>query len=110
VGLSKEKAAFGNHTATPGFYNNEAFDREAARAGLVSKTLDGNAFLGEMKAETSKAVFQAAQEAMIQPKIDLIIYSLASPVRTCPKTGIQYKSAIKPVGESFSGKTLNMMD
>jgi enoyl-[acyl-carrier protein] reductase/trans-2-enoyl-CoA reductase (NAD+) len=110
VGLSKEKAADGKHSATPGFYNNEAFDREAAKTGLVSKTLDGNAFLGEMKAETAKAIRQAAEEAKIQPKIDLIVYSLASPVRTCPKTGIQYKSAIKPVGESFSGKTLNMMD
>jgi enoyl-[acyl-carrier protein] reductase/trans-2-enoyl-CoA reductase (NAD+) len=110
VGLSKEKAATGNHTATPGFYNNEAFDREAAKAGLVSRTLDGNAFLGEMKAETAKAVREAAAEAKIPAKVDLIVYSLASPVRTDPKTGILYKSAIKPVGEPFSGKTLNMMD
>ncbi|MDR2942995.1 MAG: trans-2-enoyl-CoA reductase family protein [Treponema sp.] len=110
VGLSKEKAASDKHTATPGYYNNEAFDREAAKAGLISKTLDGNAFLGETKAETAKVVRLAAEEAKIQPKIDLIVYSLASPVRTCPKTGILYKSAIKPVGEPFSGKTLNMMD
>ena len=110
VGLSKEKAASGKQTATPGFYNNAVFDREAAAAGLVSITLDGNAFVGEMKAETAKAVRQAAQAANIRQKIDLIVYSLASPVRTCPKTGILYKSAIKPVGEPFSGKTLNMMD
>jgi enoyl-[acyl-carrier protein] reductase/trans-2-enoyl-CoA reductase (NAD+) len=110
VGLSREKAASGNHTATPGYYNNEAFDREAAKAGLISRTLDGNAFVGEMKAEVAKAVREAAEEAKIPAKIDLFIYSLASPVRTCPKTGILYKSAIKPVGEPFSGKTLNMMN
>ncbi len=110
VGLSREKAASENHTATPGFYNNLAFDREAAAAGLVSRTLDGNAFLGETKAEIAKAVRDAAAEANIPAKIDLIVYSLASPVRTDPKTGILYKSAIKPVGESFSGKTLNMMN
>jgi len=110
IGLSKEKAASEKHTATPGFYNNLAFDREAAKAGLISRTLDGNAFLGEMKSETIKAIRSAAEEAKIPAKIDLIVYSLASPVRTDPRTGIQYKSAIKPVGEAFSGLTLNMMD
>jgi enoyl-[acyl-carrier protein] reductase/trans-2-enoyl-CoA reductase (NAD+) len=110
VGVSREKSATEKHTATPGFYNNLAFEHEAAQAALVARTLDGNAFLGEIKAETAKAIRDAAKEANIPAKIDLIVYSLASPVRTCPRTGIQYKSAIKPVGESFSGKTLNMMD
>jgi enoyl-[acyl-carrier protein] reductase/trans-2-enoyl-CoA reductase (NAD+) len=110
VGVSREKEASNNHPATPGYYNNKAFDRAAAKAGLVSVSLNGNAFLGEMKAETAKAVRDAAAKANIPAKIDLIVYSLASPVRTDPKTGILYKSAIKPVGESFSGKTLNMMD
>ncbi|MCL1837310.1 MAG: trans-2-enoyl-CoA reductase family protein [Treponema sp.] len=110
VGVSREKPASKNHTATPGYYNNLAFEREAAKAGLVAKTLDGNAFLGEVKAETAKTVRAAAAEAGIPAKIDLVIYSLASPVRTDPKTGILYKSAIKPVGEPFWGKTLNMMD
>ena len=110
VGVSKEKGASGRHTATPGFYHNQTFEQEAAKAGLISRTLDGNAFLGEMKAETAKAVREAAAEAKIPAKIDLIVYSLASPVRTCPKTGILYQSAIKPVGEPFSGLTLNMMN
>ena len=110
VGVSREKEATESHTATPGFYNNEAFDREAARAGLVSVSLNGNAFSDENKAETAEAVRQAAAKAGIPAKIDLIVYSLASPVRTDPKTGVMYKSAIKPIGAPFSGKTLNMMD
>jgi len=110
IGLSKEKPASGRHTATPGHYNNLAFENEAKKAGLITRTLDGNAFMGEMKAQTAEAIREAAAEAGIQAKIDLIVYSLASPVRTDPKTGIQYKSAIKPVGESFSGLTLNMMN
>jgi len=110
VGMSREKPASKTNTATPGFYNNYAFEQEAAKVGLISKTLDGDAFLGAMKAETAKAVREAAAAANIPAKIDLIVYSLASPVRTCPRTGIQYKSAIKPVGESFSGKTLNVMN
>jgi enoyl-[acyl-carrier protein] reductase/trans-2-enoyl-CoA reductase (NAD+) len=109
VGVSKEKAATETHTATPGFYNNLVFDKEAAQAGLVSKSLDGNAFSDEMKTETAQAVREAAAAAKIPAKIDLIVYSLASPVRTDPKTGVMYKSVIKPVGCPYSGRTLDMM-
>ena len=110
VGVSKEKPPTVSHVATPGFYNNLAFDREAAKASLISRTLDGNAFIGETKANTVQAVREAAEEAGIHAKIDLVVYSLASPVRTDPRTGILYKSAIKPVGEPFSGLTLNTMN
>jgi len=109
VGVSREKPASKGHTATPGFYNNLAFEREAAKAGLVAKTLKGDAFSNEIKTATAAAVREAAVAANIPAKIDLVIYSLASPVRTDPHTGVMYKSAIKPVGASFSGKTLNVM-
>ncbi|GHV96414.1 trans-2-enoyl-CoA reductase [NADH] [Spirochaetia bacterium] len=109
VGVSREKAATENHTATPGFYNNLVFDKEAAKAGLVSKSLDGNAFSDEMKTETAQAIREAAAAAKLPAKIDLIVYSLASPVRTDPKTGVMYKSVIKPIGAPYSGRTLDMM-
>ena len=57
-----------------------------------------------------EGIRKAAKEADISPKVDLIIYSLASPVRTDPKTGVQYRSVIKPIGMSFSGKTVDMMN
>ena len=110
VGVSKEKPAAKTHTATPGFYNNRAFEQEAATAGLICKTLNGNAFSDEMKLETAEAVQMVAAMANIPAKIDLLVYSLASPIRTDPKTGVMYKSAIKPIGAPFTGKTLNMMD
>ena len=110
VGVSLEKPASEKHTATPGFYNNAAFDREAAKAGLVSITLNGDAFSNEIKTETAQAIRDAAKQAGIPAKIDLIIYSLASPVRTDPKTGIMYRSVIKPIGKTYSGQTINIMD
>jgi len=109
VGVSFEKAQ-DKKPGTPGFYNNLAFEREAAKSGLVAKTVNGDAFSDETKAETIKAVREAADKAGLPAKIDLFVYSLASPVRTDPKTGIQHKSALKPIGAPFSGKTLNMMD
>jgi enoyl-[acyl-carrier protein] reductase/trans-2-enoyl-CoA reductase (NAD+) len=110
VGVSREKPPTDTHVATPGYYNNLAFEREAAKAGLVAKTLEGDAFSNEMKGETAAAIREAAAKAGIPAKIDLLIYSLASPVRTDPTTGEMYRSVIKPVGEAFSGKTLNMME
>jgi len=109
VGISLEKPASETKPGTPGFYNNLAFDREARRAGLVSVSLDGDAFSDAMKARAAEAIRKAAAEANIPPKAELVIYSLASPVRTDPKTGIMHRSVIKPIGKSFSGKTVDMM-
>ncbi len=109
VGISFEKAGTATKPGTPGFYNNEAFDTEAAKAGLVSKTLDGDAFSNEMKDAAIAAVKEVAAKAGIPAKIDLVVYSLASPVRTDPRDGIMYRSVIKPIGKAYSGKTIDMM-
>ncbi|MDR2965923.1 MAG: trans-2-enoyl-CoA reductase family protein [Treponema sp.] len=110
VGLSFENEPSEKRSGTPGFYNNEAFDKEAAKAGLVSITLNGDAYSNEMKTKTAEAVKQAAAKAGIPAKIDLFVYSLASPARTDPKDGVMYKSVIKPIGSAQSGRTLNFMD
>jgi len=110
VGLSFENEPTEKRLGTPGYYNNEAFDKEAAKNGLVSITLNGDAFSDEMKVKTAEAVKQAASRAGIAAKIDLFIYSLASPVRTDPNDGVMYRSVIKPIGAAQSGKALNFMD
>jgi enoyl-[acyl-carrier protein] reductase/trans-2-enoyl-CoA reductase (NAD+) len=110
VGVSFEKEPSEKHTGTPGFYTNKTFDKEAAKAGIVSVSINGDAFSDEIKAAAAEAVKQAASRAGIPAKVDLFVYSLASPVRKDPKTGVMYKSVIKPIGASFSGKTLNIMD
>jgi enoyl-[acyl-carrier protein] reductase/trans-2-enoyl-CoA reductase (NAD+) len=109
VGVSFEKAASATKPGTPGWYNNRIFELEAEKAGLVSITLDGDAFSDSMKADTAKAIREAARRAGIAPKVDLIIYSLASPVRVDPKSGVMYRSVIKPIGKAYSGKTINML-
>jgi enoyl-[acyl-carrier protein] reductase/trans-2-enoyl-CoA reductase (NAD+) len=109
VGVSFEKAGSASKPGTPGWYNNLAFDAEAKKAGLAAATLDGDAFSGEMKTAAAKALRETAGAAGIPPKLDLVIYSLASPVRTDPKTGIMYRSVIKPIGGAYSGDTLDMM-
>ena len=110
VGISYERPASKTKPGTPGFYNNLVFDREAKKAKLVSITLDGDAFSDEIKSQAIEAIHNAAKEANIPPKVDLIIYSLASPVRKDPKTGITHRSVIKPIGKGFSGNTVDMMN
>ncbi|MDR2739766.1 MAG: trans-2-enoyl-CoA reductase family protein [Treponema sp.] len=109
VGVSFEKAASATKPGTPGWYNNRIFEVEAEKAGLVSVTLDGDAFSDSMKADTAEAIREAARRAGIAPKVDLIVYSLASPVRIDPKNGVMYRSVIKPTGKVYSGKTINML-
>ncbi|MCL2880110.1 MAG: bifunctional NADH-specific enoyl-ACP reductase/trans-2-enoyl-CoA reductase, partial [Treponema sp.] len=109
VGVSLEKPASDTKPGTPGYYNNLAFDREAGRQGLAAITLDGDAYSDETKARTIQAIREAAGKAGIPAKVDLIVYSLASPVRIDPKTGIMHRSVIKPIGGSFSGRSVDMM-
>jgi enoyl-[acyl-carrier protein] reductase/trans-2-enoyl-CoA reductase (NAD+) len=109
VGVSLEKPASATKPGTPGYYNNLAFDAEAAAAKIPSITLDGDAFSDAVKAQTAAAIRQAAAAAGIPPLVDLVIYSLASPVRTDPKDGVMYRSVIKPIGDNYSGTTLDMM-
>lgn len=102
LGLSFEKPPTESKTASAGWYNNLAFEQQAAAAGLWSRTLDGDAFSDHMKAEAIDIIKNE------MGPIDLVVYSLASPVRKDPDTGELYRSAIKPLGETFHVKTLNV--
>jgi enoyl-[acyl-carrier protein] reductase/trans-2-enoyl-CoA reductase (NAD+) len=106
IGVSFEKE--GSDTprqkpGTPGFYNNMAFDKEAAKAGLKSITFNGDAFSHEMRDNVIKAVKDLGE------KIDLIVYSVASAVRVDPDNGTMYRSVLKPLGTTFSGDTIDVM-
>ena len=102
IGVSFEKAPTEKKTASAGWYNNAAFDAEAEKAGLYSKTFDGDAFGDAMK----QSVIETIKADLGQ--IDLMIYSLASPVRQHPRTGVLHRSVIKPLGETHHVKTINV--
>jgi len=102
LGVSFEKPPSESKTATAGWYNNIAFEEAASAAGLYARTLDGDAFSDEMKGRVIDVI--KADLA----KIDMLVYSLASPVRPHPKTGELHRSTIKPLGEAVHIKTLNV--
>jgi enoyl-[acyl-carrier protein] reductase / trans-2-enoyl-CoA reductase (NAD+) len=101
IGVFFEKPAEVEKCGTAGWYNSAAFENEAAAAGLYARSFNGDAFSDDIKQQ----VIAAIQADLGQ--VDLVIYSLASPRRTDPKSGEIYKSVLKPVGESYTNKNLN---
>lgn len=101
LGVYFERPASGNRTATAGWYNSVAFEEEAKKAGLYAKSLNGDAFSNELKEQTIEIIKEDLG------KIDLVIYSLASPRRVSPITGETYNSVLKPIGKPYSNKTVD---
>ena len=101
IGVFFEKPPQVGRPATAGWYNSAAFERFADNAGLYAKSINGDAFSNEIKEQTLDLI-----QADLG-KIDLLIYSLASPVRKDPNTGTVHRSTLKPIGEPFTGKTVD---
>ena len=101
IGVFFEKAPSEGKTASPGWYNSAAFEVEAEKAGLYAKSINGDAFSNEVKQQTIDMIKADLGQ------IDLIIYSLASPVRQHPVTGVLHRSTLKPIGSTFTNKTVD---
>lgn len=101
IGVFFERPASDKRTATAGWYNVAAFERMANKAGLYSKSINGDAFSDEIKEQTIELIKEDLG------KVDLVIYSLASPRRTHPITGETFSSVIKPIGNAFTNKTID---
>ena len=101
LGLFFEKPPTEKRTASAGYYNAVAFQQAARAAGLYAESLNGDAFSDELKEQTI-----AKLKAEMGP-VDMVVYSLASPRRTDPKSGVTYSSTLKPVGQSYTTKGLN---
>jgi enoyl-[acyl-carrier protein] reductase/trans-2-enoyl-CoA reductase (NAD+) len=101
VGVYFEKPPAPGKPASAGWYNTAAFEKQAHEAGLYAKSINGDAFSDEIKEKTIALIKKDLGQ------VDLVIYSLASPRRTHPKTGVAHNSVIKPIGEVFTNKTVD---
>ena len=102
LGVFFERPADKKRTASAGWYNTVAFENAARAAGHYARSINGDAFSDEIKAQTIAAIKEDLQQ------VDLVVYSLASPRRTHPKTGESFSSVLKPIGDSYSSKTVNV--
>ena len=101
IGVFFEKPPVEGRTASSGWYNTAAFEKQAHQEGLYAKSINGDAFSNEVKEQTVQLIKKDLG------KVDLVIYSLASPVRTHPDTGVRFKSVLKPIGDSYTNKTVD---
>ncbi len=105
VSVGKGADVAKKRTAGAGFYNNRAFDEFAKNDGISQKNLSLDAFLNSSK----ETVIKEAKEFFNGEKIDLVIYSLAAPVRLDEKTGVTHRSALKPIGENYNGMGIDFL-
>lgn len=101
LGVFFERPSTNGKPASAGWYNTVAFENEAHAAGLYAKSINGDAFSNEIKAN----VIQTIKEDW--GTVDCVIYSLASPKRIDPADGTVYKSCLKPIGTSFTNTSLD---
>lgn len=92
LGVFYERAPEGGKPGTAGWYNSAAFHEAAQAAGLYAKSINGDAFSDEIKQKTIEAIRRDLGQ------VDQVVYSLAAPRRTHPRTGEVYNSTLKPVG------------
>ena len=102
LGIFFERPSEEGRPATPGWYNSIAFTRAAKAAGLYAGNINGDAFSNEIKQQAIAAIARDMGDP-----IDLIVYSLASPRRTHPATGVVHKSVLKPMGAPYTNKTVD---
>ncbi len=101
LGIFFERPPTEKKTASAGYYNAAAFDAAAHEAGLYAESINGDAFSDECKQKAIELIKQN------MGKVDLVVYSLASPRRKDPKSGEVYSSSLKPIGQSYTEKNLN---
>lgn len=101
IGVYFEKPATPGRPGSPGWYNTAAFENEAKKSGLYAKSINGDAFSDDIKQKTIDLIKSDLGQ------VDMVIYSVASPRRTHPKTGVVHNSVLKPIGNAFSNKTVN---
>jgi enoyl-[acyl-carrier protein] reductase/trans-2-enoyl-CoA reductase (NAD+) len=100
LGLAFERPPEKGRTASPGWYQTRSFEQAAHKAGLWAKSINGDAFSDSIKTEAVALLKELGP-------VDLVVYSVAAPRRTDPKTGAVYKSVLKPIGKSYTNKTLD---
>ena len=103
IGVAFEKGVEGKRVGSAGWWNTIAVSEEIRKEGLISKNFMGDAFSNEMKNDVIKYIKEE-----FGGKIDLLVYSLASAVRTDPNTGEMYRSALKSTNKEITGPTINL--
>lgn len=103
LNISFEREPTERKPGSPGWYNNKYFDEAAQSEGLVAESMNADAF----SHETRQTVIDRIKELFGQ--VDLLVYSIASPARKDPDSGEVYKSVLKPIGSTYTAKSVDFL-
>ena len=101
LGVFLEKPATETKPGSAGWYNSGAFEKAAHAEGLYAKSINGDAFSHEVRAKAIEMIKADLGQ------VDLVVYSLASPVRKLPDTGEVVRSVLKPIGNTYKATALD---
>lgn len=101
IGVFLEKPATEKKPGSAGWYNSAAFEQAAHEAGLYAKSVNGDAFSNQMRDKVIELIKADLGE------VDMVVYSLASPVRKLPDTGELVRSVLKPIGETYRATAID---
>jgi enoyl-[acyl-carrier protein] reductase / trans-2-enoyl-CoA reductase (NAD+) len=101
LGVFFEKEGAPDKPGSAGWYNSAAFHQFVEAEGLYAKSINGDAFSTEIK----QKVIDTIKADLGQ--VDLVIYSLASPRRQHPVTGVVHTSTLKPIGKDITMRGIN---
>src|SRR5690606_856954 len=101
LGVFFEREGTRDKPASAGWYNAAAFHQCAEEEGLYAKSINGDAFSNAIKQKTIEIIKADLGQ------VDLVIYSLASPRRQHPETGVVYNSTLKPIGKDITMRGIN---
>ncbi len=101
IGVFFEKPGSEKRPGTAGWYNTCAFTKYAKAEGLYARNVNADAFSDECR----NKVIEIIKEDL--GKVDMVVYSLAAPVRKMPKTGEVVRSTLKPIGQTYTSTAID---
>ena len=101
LGVFFEKEGTDAKPGSAGWYNTAAFHKYAEAEGLYVKSINGDAFSDDIKQRAINTIKADLGQ------VDLVVYSLAAPRRTDPKTGEVCSSTLKPIGKDYTMRGIN---
>ena len=102
VGVCLERPSEEEKAGSAGWYNLAEAHRLAAAEGRSLHTINGDAFSHEVKQQVVDHLRARGAQ------LDLVVYSLASPVRQDPDSETTWRSVLKPIGETYTGKSIDL--
>lgn len=102
IAVCLERAPAGDKPGSAGFYNLAELQRLARAAGRRVAAINADAFAHATRAAVIERLRAWGR------RLDLIVYSLASPRRKDPDSDTVWSSVLKPLGQPYTAKTIDL--